>query len=177
MNVNRLPATLIAGDSLRLAIAVGKYNQADGWSVALVLQPLAGGSPATVAAIVADNEWLMVLSSAASAQLAPGKVQYLIAATKDGNRSTIDHGQIVVLPDPAAANVDQRSYAQRALDAIDAVLERRASAEEMEFTFADGRAVKMFSPVDLLTLRKHYARLVSRENSKGRGPRRVLMRL
>lgn len=177
MNLSRMPAQIIAGDSLRLVIAVGDYPASAGWAVALVLQALAGAAPMTVNASDGTAEWVIALSSAASADLTPGAYRYLIAATKDGNRSTIETGQVEVLPDPAAAATDQRSAARRALDAIDAVLESRASSEDMEFTFEDGRALKKVPHVDLLALRRHYARIVARESSKGRGPRRVMMRL
>lgn len=177
MTLSRMPAQIIAGDSLRLVIAAGDYPASAGWAVALVLQALAGAAPVTVNASDGSAEWSIALSSAASAQLAPGGYRYLIAATKDGDRSTIEAGQVEVLPNPAAAATDQRTAARRALDAIDAVLESRASSEDLKFTFEDGRALEKVPHADLLALRKHYARIVAREKSKGRGPRRVMMRL
>jgi hypothetical protein len=177
MNLSRMPAQMIAGDSLRLAIPMGDYAASASWAVSLVLQALAGGAPVTVNATADGGDWLMVLGSGSSATLAPGPFRYLIAATKDGERSTIEAGQIEVLPDPAKAVQDQRTPARRALDAIDAVLENRASSEDMKFTFADGRALDKIPHADLLALRKHYARIVAREATKGRGPKRVLVRL
>jgi hypothetical protein len=177
MNYSRMPASLIAGDSLRLAIPGGDYPASDGWAVSLVLQALAGGAPSTVNASDDGGDWLLVLASATSAGLAPGGYRYMIAATKAGDRHTIDHGDVEVRPDPAKPATDQRSAARRALDAIDAVLENRASSEDMKFTFADGRALDKIPHADLLALRKHYARIVARETNKGRGPKRVLVRL
>jgi hypothetical protein len=141
------------------------------------MQALAGAAPLTVNAVADGNDWEIALSSAASAQLAPGPYRFLIAATNAGDRSTLDHGQIEVLPDPAKAAQDQRTPARRALDAIDAVLENRAGSEDIKFTFADGRALDKIPHADLLALRKHYARIVAREATKGRGPKRVLVRL
>ena len=177
MTFSRMPASLIAGDSLRLAIPQGDYPSADGWVASLVLQPIAGGVPTTVAATTENGDWVLLLSSAASAALEVGVHRYVIAATKAGERSTIGAGDINVLPDPAKAAQDLRSPARRALDAIDAVLENRASAEDMKYTFADGRALEKIPHADLLALRQHYARIVARETNKGRGPKRVLVRL
>lgn len=177
MTLNRMPAQLIAGDSLRLAVPSGDYPASAGWAVSLVLQALAGSAPVTVNAVDAGEDWEIAIASSVSADLVPGPFRYLIAATKNADRSTIDSGQIEVLPDPARPAQDQRSPARRALDAIDAVLENRASSEDMKFTFADGRALDKIPHADLLALRKHYARIVSREATKGRGPKRVLMRL
>jgi hypothetical protein len=177
MTLNRMPAQMIAGDSLRLAVPSGDYPESAGWAVALVLQALAGGDPVTVAATADGEDWAVAVTSAVSTAFDPGPYRYMIAATKDGDRSTIDSGQIEVLPDPAKTAQDQRSPARRALDAIDAVLENRASSEDMKFTFADGRALDKVPHADLLALRKHYARIVAREATKGRGPKRVLVRL
>lgn len=177
MTLSRMPAQIIAGDSLRLVIASGDYPASAGWAVALVLTPMAGGTPVSVNGSEAGGEWIMALSSAASDDLAAGRYRYLIAATKEGDRTTIEHGQVEVLANPADNATDLRSPAQRALDAIDAVLANRASSEDMEFTFEDGRALKKVPHADLLALRRHYARIVAREIGKGRGPRRVMMRL
>jgi hypothetical protein len=172
-----MPAQIIAGDSLRLAVPSGDYPASAGWSVALVLTPLAGGTPTSIAGSEAGGEWVIALGSSASAELAAGRLRYLLAATKNGDRSTIDHGEVEVLANPADSETDLRSAAQRALDAIDAVLANRASSEDMEFTFEDGRALKKVPHADLLTLRRHYARIVARERGKGRGPKRVMVRL
>lgn len=177
MTVNRMPAQMIAGDSLRLAIPVGNYPASAGFAVSLVLQALAGGDPVTVNASDGAAEWDIAIASSVSATLAPGSYRYLIAATKAGDRSTIDTGDVEVLPDPAESAQDQRSHARRSLDAIDAMLEGRASSEDMKFTFADGRALEKIPHADLLALRQHFARKVAREANKGRGPKRVLMRL
>lgn len=177
MTSSRMPASLIAGDSLRLAIPAGDYSQANGWAVSLVLQALAGGTPVTVAGTASGNDWAVLLSATTSAAMAAGAWRYAIVATKTAERATLDSGELRVLPDPAAPNADQRSPARRALDAIDAVIESRASSEDMKFTFADGRALEKVPHAELLSLRQHYARIVARETSKGRGPKRVLMRL
>jgi len=177
MSNSPMPAALIAGDSLRLAVPVGDYPAGEGWAVALVLQALAGGAPVSVTASDEGGHWLLVLTSATTAGLAPGSYRYLIAAHKAGERRTIACGEVEVRPDPAAPATDQRSPARRALDAIDAVLENRAGAEDLKFTFADGRALDKIPHADLLALRKHYARIVAREAAQGRGPRRVLVRL
>ena len=177
MTLNRMPAQMIAGDSLRLAVPSGDYPATAGWAVSLVLQALEGGIPVTVAATDAAGDWIIAIASSVSTGLVPGPYRYLIAATEGGDRTTIEVGQIEVLPDPAKSAQDQRSGARRALDAIDAVLEGRASSEDMKFTFSDGRALEKIPHADLLALRKHYARIVAREATKGRGPKRVLVRL
>lgn len=177
MNLSRMPASMIAGDSLRVAIPVGDYPSSAGWAVSLVLQALAGGALVTAEGVEEGGEWLLALTSSASANLAPGPFRYSISASSDGDRQTIDIGQVEVRPNPAKPGADQRSPARRALDAIDAVLEGRAGSEDARFTFADGRELWKVPHPELLSLRTHYARIVAREATKGRGPKRVLVRL
>lgn len=177
MKLNNVPARLVAGDSLTLAIAVGDVPASEGWTVKLTLQPIDGGTPTVVNATDGAAEWLLELTSAQSATLVTGPQRYHIAATLGGERRTLAHGEIEVLPDPAQAGLDQRSPARRALAAIDAVLEQRASETDLKFVFEDGRSVEMMPHADLLRLRTHYARIVMREKNGRAGPRRVNMRL
>lgn len=177
MTSRRMPARMFAGDSLTLSIPAGGHPEGDGWSVALVLTAIKGGTPVTVAGSAVDGSWVMALNSVTSAELTPSTYRYLIAATKAGERTTIEYGQVEVQADPASGDSDLRSAAQRALDAIDAVLERRAGSENIEYVFEDGRSIKKVPHGELLQLRRHYARQVARETQGRRGPARVSVRL
>lgn len=177
MSLSRMPASLIAGDSLSLSIPLGDYAAADGWAVRLTITPLSGGTPVSIDASDGAEVWNFAVTSAQSSSLTVGENRYLIAATKDDNRSTIEFDVLKVLPDPASDGVDQRSAAKRALDAIDTVLESRAGSEDVEYIFEDGRSIKKVPHAELLLLRKHYTRIVAREKNQGRGPRRVTVRL
>lgn len=175
-----MPTRLICGDSIQLSLDdLGQaYPASDGWQVSLALSPLAGGVPVVVNATGGSGSpWLVTLTSTASAALNPGQFGWAIRAIKDGIRDTPLLGKIVVLADPAATNADQRSQAQRVLDAIDAVIENRASATDLKVTFADGRSIERLSHSELLAMRKDYAARVARENASSRGPVRILARL
>lgn len=177
MTLKSMPARIIAGDSLTLAIPAAEYPAAESWAVSLVLQPIAGGTPVTVSGTDGTQEWELALASAASADLIAGAHRYLISATKSGERSTIAFGEVQVLPNPALTATDQRSAARRALDALDAVLEQRAGSADMKFVFEDGRTIEKMPHGELLRLRGHYARIVEREKRGRAGPRRVNVRL
>jgi len=177
MTLKNMPARIIAGDSLTLGIPAGDHPAAEGWTMSLVLQPIAGGTPVMVNGTDGAQEWSLVLTSAASANLVAGAHRYLIAAAKAGQRSTVTFGEVEVLPDPAATATDQRSAARRALDALDAVLEQRAGSADLKFVFEDGRSIEKMPHSELLRLRGHYARIVEREKRGRAGPRRVNVRL
>lgn len=178
MDLTSMPVQIIAGDSLALALrdAASLYPAADGWAVTLTITPMAGGIPVAVAATGGAESWDIALSSAQSASLAAGDHRYFIAATKAGDRYSILFGSVHVLANPAA-NTDQRSAAQRALDAIDAVLEGRARQSESKFVFEDGREIQYLPPSELLQLRNFYAQRVAVEKRGRSGPSRVLVRL
>lgn len=178
MTLTTMPAQIIAGDSLALSLAAAAsaYPAASGWAVKLTLTPMAGGAPVEAAATGGASSWDIALTSAASAALAAGTHRYLIAATKAAERSSIVFGELLVLANPAA-NTDQRSPAQRALDAIDAVLEERASASDLKFVFEDGRSIERMPHGELIRLRDFYARRVAAAKRGARGPGRVQMSL
>lgn len=172
-----IPAVLVAGDSLRLAFPLGDRLPSDGWSASLTLQPLVGGSVLVIDGIASVDEWTFAVSPTQSAGLAPGSYRAALFLSRTDERVTLAQSELAVLPNPASPGSDQRSAARRALDAIEAVLEGRAGSEDLEFTFADGRALKKIPHGELLALRQHYARLVARERQGTAGPRRVLVRL
>lgn len=176
MVVKRMPAQIIAGDSLSLEIGLSGFTTAAGDAVSLTLTPMAGGTPLAIIADGGVTEWTIELGSSVSVNLVPGQYRFLLASVNSGNRSTIEFGEVVVLPDPSASE-DQRSSAQRALDAIDAVLEDRAGSPDLKYEFEDGRSVEMVPHRELIELRKHYARRVANEKRGARGPSRVQVRL
>lgn len=67
--------------------------------------------------------------------------------------------------------LDLRSAAKIALDAIDAVLANAATSDQLEYeisTPAGSRRIRRMSRVELLTLRKHFVGIVARENAMQR---------
>lgn len=176
----REPATVTAGDRVRWRRddLADTYDAESGWTLSYALNGPNGA--AASATVTADgNGWLAVLD--ASALVAGRWAWSLFASQAVFGRYTIDSGELDVRPDPAApgAGYDPRSHARRVLDAINATIEGRASAADLKVTFADGRSIERIPHSELLTMRKHYARLVAGEDrkAKGIGPGRVLARL
>ncbi len=79
------------------------------------------------------------------------------AAVDNGTeRHVVDQGELVVLPDFAASgNLDDRSHARKMLDAIQALLEGRATKDQQSYTVGDISITRI--PVEQLTaLRDKY---------------------
>ena len=173
-----MPASLVAGDSLIVAFgsAAAEYPSAQGWAVALVLVPVAGGALLSVNCTGGATSWIASITPVQSAELAAGKYSFALRASKTGSRVTIENGNINVMPD-LVANQDQRTKYQRILNSIDAVLENRASSSDLRVRFEDGREIERVSHADLMQLRDYYARKVANEARGSTGPKRVLTRL
>jgi hypothetical protein len=79
----------------------------------------------------------------------------------------------------ATATLDTRSHARKVLAAIEAVIERRATKDQEEYTI-DGRSLKRTPVAHLLVLRYRYKREVEQEEqadrlAKGRGTGRKVV--
>jgi hypothetical protein len=88
----------------------------------------------------------------------------------------VDAGQVKITADLATVDgaVDPRSHAQRMLDAIEAVLEKRASLDQQSYTIA-GRSLVRTPILELQTMRDAYRKEVGRLSANGK-PRRLLGR-
>lgn len=177
-NLTSMPASMVAGDSLVVdfSAAATEFPAAQGWSVTLVLVPVAGGALLSINCTGGASSWTAAITPTQSQGLVAGKYSFALRAAKSGLRSTIEKGDINVLPD-VVANQDQRTKYQRILDAIDAVLESRATSSDLRTRFPDGREVERVPHAELLKLRDYYVRKVANEARGRTGPKRILSRL
>lgn len=101
------------------------------------------------------SDYIVSIPAATSATYAPGVYawQAFIERTADSERVTVGYGVWTVAADTAAdQTTDQRSFARRALDAVEAVLEKRATTDQEEYSIA-GRSLKHTPLPDLIVLR------------------------
>lgn len=101
------------------------------------------------------------------ASAAPGAWRYAIKATRltDGLVQTVATGTIQVNPDPARHDV--RSHAERVLEAIEALIEGRATTDVQSYSIA-GRSLTRMTPAELVTWRSHYRQDVAMERAAGK---------
>lgn len=90
-----------------------------------------------------------------------------ITRTSDSERISIDSGVTQLVADYAESTADQRSHAKKVLDAIEAVLENRASQDQMSYSIA-GRSLSRMSVTDLMTFRDRYRAEYNEELKKAR---------
>jgi hypothetical protein len=179
---------LIAGDTLDFETAVTEYPATAGWTLTYRLVPRASAGAvisfvANATPVLAANYRAQVGPSTTAAWAA-GDYSWAAYISKSGIRYTVDSGQLKILPDPgvAAAGTDTRSHARKVLDAIEAVLEKRATQPQEEIVI-DGQQLRRTPFEDLVRLHSRYISMVAAEDagerlSKGLGgARKVFVRL
>ncbi|RIL03132.1 MAG: hypothetical protein DCC71_15485 [Proteobacteria bacterium] len=176
--LEREPTCLIAGDSVAWRRELADYPATGGWAVAYALR---GPDSLDLAATADGDAHVVELTAAASGALAAGR--YLVAgfATLGAERATFYQGELELSPNPAslAAGHDPRTHARRVLEAIEAVLEQRATRDQASFTL-NGRALERWPIADLLAFRDRYRREVAGEEAAARlaaglgNPRRTI---
>lgn len=104
-----------------------------------------------------------------------GLYQYSITATKSVGDTVIDRvliesAKITVGQDPTliTTGAELRGHAEKLLDAIEAVLEKRASSDQASYSIA-GRSITKIPIAELLQLRDKYKTEVAENKAKASG--------
>lgn len=142
--------TLIAGDSLNFVTATPDYPASAGWVLRYRLVPrTVGGTAITLTGIAEGDEHRVQVAATVTAIWVADNYTWTAWVELGLEKYTVDHGQIVVKPDPrtAAAGYDGRSLAQKALDDARAAMaawtptKRRYKIGEREMEFSSVKDV------------------------------------
>lgn len=143
-----------------------------------------GSTTFSITATETNGEYLVEVASATTAAYTAGTYnwQAYITRTSDSARVTVGTGVFKVLASMSASTADPRSHAKKTLDAIEAVIESRATVDQMSYTI-QGRSLAKTPLPDLQKFRDYYraeyAAEVNVERRKnGKPPRnRLLVKL
>lgn len=116
------------------------------------------------------SDYLVEVASATTAGYAAGFYAWTayIIRTSDNERLVLGTGTVEVVANRDAVTTDPRSHARKVLDAIEAVLENRATVDQQEYSIA-GRSLKRMEIGNLLTFRDKYrAEVHAEEHGAGR---------
>jgi len=105
----------------------------------------------------------------------PGDYSYSLRATDGTEVLELESGRVQIKPDLAAveAGYDGRSDNRKALEAIEAVLAKRATLDQERYRI-NNRELYRTGITELIRLRNYYKRLVVREEGIGRGRDRFM---
>lgn len=170
------PATFRAGDSISWTRSLADYPPADGWVLKYAFR---GPSKKDFSATPLGVLHLVALDSQASS-IPAGEYHVQGYVEKGGARFTVFADRITVLPDlvNAADDYDPRSFAERTLEAVEAVLSGTATRSQKKQKF-DDTELEYFTLAELLSARTRLRREVRREKeladrAAGRPSRRII---
>lgn len=165
----REPRQVTAGDTVKWTRPdlVADYPPDDfGLAYAIV------GPAGTALTVNATGQFEVSITAAATAAWPAGQFVWSAQMTKTatGELLTIDEGQFLVKQRlaGASASFDPRSHARRVLDAIEAVLEKRATQSHLNVALSDGRRIENVPFTDLIALRDRYRAEVRAEEAAAR---------
>lgn len=163
---NIIPPSIAAGLNLDRLVTLVDYP-APAWGLSVVMR---GASVIDLVATAEGSLHRLTASAATTAAWLPGSYAYSVRATRGADRFQVEGGSLTITPNLAAAEAgyDGRSQPRRTLDAINAVLEKRASQDQQKYVINNRELWRTPIP-DLLMLRDRFAAEVRREDAAARG--------
>lgn len=160
------PTNTSAGVNFSAKVVLPDYV-APAWAVTAILR---GPGVINLAATGNNSEHVFAAPAADTAGWPPGKYWVSIRAAKGGEVVEITKRQLEVTPDLSAVDApyDGRTHNEIALDAINAVLAKRATIDQQRYTI-NNRELWRTPMADLLKLRSFYNTAVRRERKRAAG--------
>lgn len=160
---------IVAGDTLKMTLSYPEYSS-DEYDIAISmrssgLDPIdINDSAAGVVITKTGTLFNITVESTVTATWKPGTYSFALYAMKTDERYTVDTGTITIKPDLslADATVDLRSHVKKVLDAIEAVIENRATTDQMSYSIS-GRTLSRIPIPDLIKFRDTYRLEYARE--------------
>lgn len=166
-----VPQTWSAGIRTTFQLALTAYPASQGWQAVLYLR---GADAIDVLSVADNNLHVFDVTSAVSTAWKAGHYGYSLrvkrGADADLEMDEIESGVVQIMADVLnlSAGQDFRSHAQRTLDAIEAVLESRATMDQERYRINNRELYR--TPIETLKkLRDQYRAEVAREIAKAKG--------
>tara|TARA_R110002012_G_scaffold98074_1_gene235269 strand:+ start:3997 stop:4581 length:585 start_codon:yes stop_codon:yes gene_type:complete len=127
-----------------------------------------GATEIEITASESGDEYIVEVGQAVTANYKAGTYhwQAYITRTSDSERITVDSGTWQILANRDATNSDPRNHVKKVLDAIESVIEGRASKDQENYSI-QGRSLSRTPIADLIMLRSKYrAELVQEQRAE-----------
>jgi hypothetical protein len=179
-----MKSEIVAGDTLDFSTEVANYTPADGWTLKFRLVPRVSGTAILLTSAASDGLHRVQVGPTTTDDWTAGEYSWYSWVEKAGASYSVGQGQVTIKPDPrtTSAPLDNRSHARKTLEAIEAVIEGRATKDQQEYSIGD-RTLKRMPIADLLKFRDRYRGEANAEANAERiaaglgGRNRVLVRL
>lgn len=160
------PSELRSGDTWKWTKTLADYP-ASAWTLKYRFKNAAGGFEITASS--SGDDYSVTVAASTTTGYAAGAYSWIAWVEGGSEKYTVDTGTVTLNPDyrsgTATAALDDRTHAQIVLDAIEAVIEGRASKDQEEYMIA-GRSIKRTPIASLLKLRQHYLAEVEAQKAR-----------
>lgn len=161
-NNPNFPSRIAAGIDLEVSASFPAYKAPD-WTLSIVLR---GAGSIDLTAEDNGTGFKFTVPGSTTGTWAAGDYWYSMRASNGANTVEVERGEVRVEPDLSAVTgeYDGRTDKQKALNAIDAVLSKRATIDQQRYII-NNRELWRTPIADLLKLRAYYATQVRREKA------------
>jgi hypothetical protein len=162
--ITREPLTVAAGDTVTWSRTLADYPASTGWVLKYALR-----GPAVVD-ITGSSDGDTHIITIAPADLTTAGTYAVQGYVENGSeRRTVYTGRLKVTPDLTAADAtfDPRSHAQKVVEAIEAVIEGRATRDQQEM-WIDGERIVRTHFDELLKIRQRYRHEIAAAEARER---------
>jgi len=156
-----LPTTFTAGDTLKFQITLDEYSAAD-WTLYYVL--VKSDTQITFNSSASGTAFLVNVAKATTANWSAGEYRFTAYVADATERKTVDSGAIEILTDISqeSSGYDDRSHVKIVLDALESVIEGKASSDTMMTKVGD-RSLSRMSASEIYDWYKTYQQLYEDE--------------
>lgn len=145
---------IAAGYTLEFSTSTPDYPASEGWALKYKLAPRAGGSIINITATADGDDHLVQITAATTATWAAGWYTFEAYVEKGAEVYSLERGPVQIVA-ALAAGQDTRLHVEKVIDAIEAVIENRASLDQEEVS-VNGRSLKRTPVEQLIVLRSKY---------------------
>lgn len=150
------PISFVSGETVAWTKSLDDYLPADSWVLTYVFVK-DGEQQTVVAADNGDGDHLATISAADSGNFVAGIYQWQAHVDDGTDHHMVDSGRVEVKANflDKESGFDARSHAEKTLDAIEAVIENRATQDQQSYTI-QGTTLTRMPIVDLIKFRGIY---------------------
>ena len=159
------PTSLYAGDTWTWTRDGGAYP-ADTYTLTYYLRN--AKSKIDVNAIADGTMFSVSIPASTTATYRPGRYEWIARVSGPAGSFTVGSGSMEVLPNLGLGVLqDGRSHARKVLDAIEAVIENRATLDQSSYSIG-GRSLSRMAVSELISFRDRYKAMVIAEERAAR---------
>lgn len=151
---SREPEQFVGGQTLKWTKSLPDYLPTDSWVLKYHCTRDDGGLTAIVLTATDNGDGSHLINVAANT-FTKGNWYWQARVTKGAEALVVEQGRFLVRADISAGAVDDRSHAEKALAALEAVLNNKATQDQLSYSIAN-RSISRMTPQELRDWRDYY---------------------